>query len=58
MTLEKQKNYSKNRNQLEAKNQIELRSVFSLTLKLKKTPNMNSHHQIESFAQTSIILVV
>jgi hypothetical protein len=42
------KNHSKNRNQLE------LESIFSQTLKVKKTHNMNSPHQMKSL-DTNII---
>jgi hypothetical protein len=42
------KNHSKNRNQ------PELESIFSQTLKLKKTPNMNSPHQMKSL-DTNIV---
>lgn len=39
----------KNQNQLEFKNQTELKYVFSRTLKVKKTRNMNSPHQMKLF---------
>jgi hypothetical protein len=42
------KNHSKNRNQ------PELESIFSQTLKLKKTHNMNSPHQMKSL-DTNIV---
>jgi len=45
---------SKNQNQPKFKNQTELIYVFSRTLKVKKTPNMNLPHQIESF-DTNIV---
>jgi len=39
----------KNQNQPEIKNLLEFIYVFSQNLKVKKTPNMNSHHQMEPF---------
>ena len=43
------KNSKTHQNKPEVKNQLELRSVFSRTLKIKKTHNMNSYHQMKSF---------
>jgi hypothetical protein len=41
------KNRPKNWNQSKSKDQPKLISVFSLTLKVKKPPNMNSLHQMK-----------
>jgi hypothetical protein len=39
----------KNQNQPEIKNLLEFIYVFSQNLKVKKTPNMKSHHQMGPF---------
>jgi len=48
MALKSPKNHPKNQNQ------PEFRYVFSQTLKVKKTPDMNSPHQIKLF-DTNIV---
>jgi hypothetical protein len=49
MTSKNPKHLSKNQTQPEIKNQPKVRFVFSQNFKIKKTPNINSMHQMEQF---------
>jgi hypothetical protein len=54
--MKKQKICPKNQNQPETKNQTELRYIFFMNFKGKKTHNMNSHHLMKLFDTTSAVL--